>query len=101
MADTSSTPSPPYRHRMISRITMLVLIPMAFFFWAGWLVWAVMLVVTGMRHPAVPVWPELDVPFVASSHGSHSALMVLTIMPAPISESPGEIVVDLYSNSHG
>jgi membrane-associated protease RseP (regulator of RpoE activity) len=84
----------PYRHRMISRITMLVLIPMALFFWAGWLVWAIMLVITGMRHPAVPIWPELDVPrrkfaWVAL------ALMMLTFMPVPINESLWDIIVGL------
>jgi membrane-associated protease RseP (regulator of RpoE activity) len=86
----------PYRHRMISRLTMLVLIPMAVFFWAGWLVWAIMLIITGMRHPAVPVWPELDVPrrkfaWVAL------ALMVLTFMPVPINESLWDVILGLIN----
>jgi Peptidase family M50 len=89
----------PYKHRTISRLTTLILIPMAIFLWAGWLVWAVMLVITGMRHPAVPVWPELDAgrrrfAWVAV------VLMVLAVMPAPFNESLLKITLDLYHQFH-
>ncbi|HKW19667.1 MAG TPA: site-2 protease family protein [Terriglobales bacterium] len=50
----------PRAHKLISRLTILVLIPLALFFWTGWLVWAVLLRLSGMRHPSVPVWPEID-----------------------------------------
>jgi Zn-dependent protease len=43
----------PRAHKKISRATILVLIPMALFFWTGWLIWAVLLRLSGMRHPAV------------------------------------------------
>ncbi|HZQ95603.1 MAG TPA: site-2 protease family protein [Candidatus Sulfotelmatobacter sp.] len=46
-------------HRRISRATVLVLIPMAVFLWTGWLVWAVMLRVSGTRHPMVAEWPDI------------------------------------------
>jgi hypothetical protein len=49
----------PRAHKWVSRITILVLIPLALFFWTGWLVWAVLLRLSGMRHPSVPVWPEV------------------------------------------
>jgi membrane-associated protease RseP (regulator of RpoE activity) len=49
----------PRAHKTISRITILVLIPLALFFWTGWLVWAVLLRLSGMRHPSVPLWPEI------------------------------------------
>src|SRR6266516_1199895 len=49
----------PRAHRKISRATILVLIPLALFFWTGWLVWAVLLRLSGMRHPAVAAWPEI------------------------------------------
>ena len=39
---------------------ILALIPLGIFFWPGWLVWAVILGFTGMRHPNVPQWPALD-----------------------------------------
>ncbi len=50
----------PRAHKAISRITILVLIPLALFFWTGWLVWAVLLRISGMRHPSVPSTPEVD-----------------------------------------
>ncbi|HUK49231.1 MAG TPA: site-2 protease family protein [Terriglobales bacterium] len=49
----------PRAHRLVSNITILALIPLALFFWTGWLVWAVLLRVSGMRHPSVPKWPEI------------------------------------------
>lgn len=49
----------PRAHKTISRITILALIPLAVYFWTGWLVWAVLLRLSGMRHPSVPVWPDI------------------------------------------
>jgi membrane-associated protease RseP (regulator of RpoE activity) len=49
----------PRAHRTISRFTILALIPLAVYFWTGWLVWAVLLRLSGMRHPSVPAWPEI------------------------------------------
>lgn len=49
----------PRAHKIVSNLTILALIPLALFFWTGWLVWAVLLRVSGMRHPTVPVWPEI------------------------------------------
>lgn len=50
----------PRAHKIISRITILVLIPLAVYFWTGWLFWAVLLRLSGMRHPSVPRLPELS-----------------------------------------
>lgn len=41
------------KHRMISRGLFVALVPLGIFCWAGWMVWAVMLLVIGLRHPAV------------------------------------------------
>lgn len=49
----------PRAHKLISRFTILVLIPLAVYFWTGWLVWAVLLRLSGMRHPSVPAWPAI------------------------------------------
>jgi peptidase M50-like protein len=49
----------PRAHKSISRLSILLLIPLALYFWTGWLVWAVLLRLSGMRHPSVPVWPEV------------------------------------------
>jgi membrane-associated protease RseP (regulator of RpoE activity) len=50
----------PRLHKVISRLTILVLIPLGVFYWTGWLVWAVLLRVSGMRHPMVPEWPGVS-----------------------------------------
>ncbi len=49
----------PRAHKLISRLTILTLIPMALFFWEGWIVWAILLRISGMRHPMVAEWPEV------------------------------------------
>jgi membrane-associated protease RseP (regulator of RpoE activity) len=49
----------PRAHKTISRLTILALIPLALYYWIGWLVWAVLLRLSGMRHPSVPVLPEV------------------------------------------
>lgn len=50
----------PRWHKWVTRISIAALIPAGLFFWRGWLVWAVILGFTGMRHPLVPSWPGLD-----------------------------------------
>ena len=79
----------PRAHKTVSRITILVLIPLALFFWTGWLVWAVLLRLSGMRHPSVPVWPEITTG--RRWLGLCALLMlVLTFAYAPISPGGGE-----------
>jgi membrane-associated protease RseP (regulator of RpoE activity) len=41
------------RHKMLSRVFTASLIPIGIFFWPGWLLWAVLLLIFGMRHPAI------------------------------------------------
>lgn len=50
----------PRAHRFVSRATILILIPMAWFYWTGWLVWAVLLHVSSLRHPQVAEWPRVS-----------------------------------------
>lgn len=50
----------PRAHKWITRATILTLLPLGYYYWDGWLVWAIILLFTGWRHPRVPVWPELD-----------------------------------------
>jgi len=39
------------RHRLVSRVFVLALIPIGIFFWYGWLVWAGFFFFFGLRHP--------------------------------------------------
>ncbi len=73
----------PRAHKLVSRFTILALIPMALYFWAGWLIWAVLLRISGMRHPMVPEWPGVTGVrrWVA---GFGLVMLILTLAPAPL-----------------
>jgi membrane-associated protease RseP (regulator of RpoE activity) len=71
----------PRIHRKISRVTVALLVLMAVF-WFGWLVWSVLLMATGMRHPQVPPEPSLD-PRRKLLAVFAVIMLVLTFIPAP------------------
>ena len=77
----------PRLHKTVSRLTIVALIPLALFCWTGWILWAVMLRVTG-RHPAVAEWPAIG---VGRRWLALFALLmlVLTFTSIPISSSDG------------
>jgi Zn-dependent protease len=41
------------RHRKLSRLFILALLPLGYFYWLGWIIWAVLLFFLGMKHPVV------------------------------------------------
>lgn len=49
----------PRLHRAATWMAIIALLPLAWYFWAGWLVWAIVLRLMG-RHPPVPDLPALD-----------------------------------------
>ncbi len=79
----------PLWHRRVTTASVVVLGFLGLYWiafrtwgWPGWLVWAVVLALTGWRHPHVPVWPGLDgsrrwLAFVAL------IILLLTFLPAP------------------
>ena len=75
----------PRWHRLVSRAVILALIPMAIKFWSGWLIWAVLLRISGMRHPMVA-----DRPGIEGGRLWLAAfalfMLVLTFTPAPIAQ---------------
>jgi membrane-associated protease RseP (regulator of RpoE activity) len=72
----------PRAHKFISRLTILILLPMAYYLWTGWLVWAVLLQVSSFRHPQVAEWPKVS--GVRSWLAVLALIMlVLTLTPAP------------------
>ena len=84
----------PRAHKTISRATIFALIPLALFFWTGWLVWAILLRLSGMRHPAVTEWPELTAGrrwLALAAFG----MLILTLAPAPI--GPQSVIDSLRS----
>jgi membrane-associated protease RseP (regulator of RpoE activity) len=76
----------PRAHKFVSRLTILALIPMALYFWAGWIIWAILLRISGMRHPVVVEYPGITgvrrwlVLFAV-------VMLVLTLAPAPFAHS--------------
>jgi membrane-associated protease RseP (regulator of RpoE activity) len=82
----------PRAHRFVSWTTILALIPLAIYFWLGWLMWALLLALSGLRHPIVPQWPGVN----GSRRGLAIValvLLILTFAPAPIAHSSmGEVI---------
>ena len=73
----------PRAHKTISRLTIFALIPLALFFWTGWLVWAILLRLSGMRHPSVTEWPDIT-PGRRWLAVAALLMLILTLAPAPI-----------------
>jgi membrane-associated protease RseP (regulator of RpoE activity) len=72
------------RHRHITLAVALVLVPLAVYFWIGWLMWAILLVAVGFRHPPLlDRWQPLD-----RTRRSWAlvalGIFVLCFMPAPV-----------------
>jgi len=72
----------PRAHRWVTRSTIAILIPLGIFFWMGWLIWALILAFTGMRHPNVPQWPGIG-PARRWLALLALAMLVLTLVLAP------------------
>ena len=49
----------PRAHKIVSRLTILILLFMAYYLWMGWLVWAILLRLSSFRHPQVAEWPKV------------------------------------------
>ena len=48
-------------HQKITIGVALLLIPLGYFFWRGWILWAVLLLAIGFRHPPlINRWEPLD-----------------------------------------
>jgi Peptidase family M50 len=76
----------PRIHKFVSRLTILILLPMAYYWWTGWLVWAILLQLSSLRHPQVAEWPRVS--GLRTGLAIFAVLMLgLTMMPAPFAHS--------------
>ncbi len=72
------------RHRFLSRVALLGLVPLGIFCWQGWLVWAGVLLLLGLRHPSL-----MD-PYVPLGRSRKALaivgllMLVLSFVPTPI-----------------
>jgi membrane-associated protease RseP (regulator of RpoE activity) len=81
-------------HRPISLLSILILLPLSWFCWAGWLLWAVVLRFTGSRHPDVPLMPPLDAKRRVLAFFA-LVMLALTLIPAPFGEQGlGKVLSD-------
>jgi len=93
----------PRLHKAVSRLTIVALLPLALFCWVGWILWAIMLRVTG-RHPAVAGWPAIGTGRRWLALGA-LLMLVLTFTYLPISSSDGaqsliEVIRSVAGASH-
>lgn len=77
----------PRAHKIITRLAIFALLPLAWYFWVGWLVWAIVLRVTGMRHPVMMTEDDELGRSRAVLAGVALLIFALSLMPAPFAES--------------
>src|SRR6266853_2016572 len=84
----------PRLHRPVFLLSILILLPMSWYYWAGWLLWAVVLRFTGSRHPDVPLLPDLDTKRRVLAFFA-LLMLALTLIPAPFGEQGlGKVLKD-------
>jgi len=77
----------PQAHKLVSRLTILILLPMAYYLWAGWFLWAILLQVSSWRHPQVAEWPRVSGARLGLAVFA-LLLLALTLTPAPLGDAP-------------
>jgi membrane-associated protease RseP (regulator of RpoE activity) len=70
----------PRAHKIVSRLTILILLPMAYYLWTGWFVWAILLWLSSFRHPQVAEWPRVS--------GRRMWLAVLALLMLAVTLTP-------------
>jgi membrane-associated protease RseP (regulator of RpoE activity) len=70
------------KHRMLSRLFALALVPFGILYWHGWLVWALLLLLFGMRHPMIYDTREL------TPDRKRLALVALAILAVSLTLTP-------------
>lgn len=71
-------------HKKITLAVALVLIPLGYFFWSGWIMWSVLLLAIGFRHPPLlNRWEQLDRTRLMWT-GVAILIFVLCFMPTPV-----------------
>jgi membrane-associated protease RseP (regulator of RpoE activity) len=70
-------------HKLLSRIFVVALLPLGYFYWYSWFVWAALLFFFALRHPVIYDDTKLDKNRVALGFAA-LAIFLLTFMLAPL-----------------
>src|ERR1700731_2162727 len=76
----------PQAHKLVSRLTILVLLLMAYYLWTGWFLWAILLQLSSFRHPQVAEWPRVSGGRLWLAVFA-LLMLVVTLTPAPLAHS--------------
>ncbi len=76
----------PRAHRTVSLLAIAALLPLAYYDWIGWLIWAVLLAMTGLRHPTIVRGEPLDTKRKLLAVFA-VVMLALSIIPAPFADS--------------
>jgi membrane-associated protease RseP (regulator of RpoE activity) len=74
----------PGLHKRISKVLVLALVPLGIWYWPGWLLWFVLLLILRLRHPMTM---DDSIPLEGLHFGLAwfgLAMFVLCFMPTPI-----------------
>lgn len=70
-------------HRQLSMSLVLVLAVLGFLFWEGWGIWAVLMIILGLRHPPVMHWEEGIDPKRRFIGWLSLFIFIITFIPSP------------------
>ena len=86
----------PRAHRWISLLTIVGLMAMSWYFFAGWLLWALFLLIA-IRHPSVPSFPRLNrTRLWIALFGA--ILLAVTLTPRPFGDSAIPDIIQTFRN---
>jgi membrane-associated protease RseP (regulator of RpoE activity) len=71
------------KHIFLSNLLIVIMIPLGFLLWEGWIIWAVLLLILGLRHPPIVYW-EVPLDNKRRFVGWLSLMIfILTFIPVP------------------
>lgn len=86
----------PRAHRWISLLTVAALLAMSWYFFAGWLLWAIFLIIA-LRHPWTPIYPKLNAGRIWMAVLA-AVLLAVTLTPRPFSDSSISAIMQQIRN---
>ncbi|MBU4321257.1 MAG: site-2 protease family protein, partial [Nitrospinae bacterium] len=76
------------KHENMSKVLVLSMIMLGFLLWEGWIIWAILLIILGLRHPPVMYW---ETPLDSRRRligWITTIIFILTFIPVPFKVMP-------------